>query len=230
MAILHHDAIPVVVDVDPYTHLLGPAEIEASITEHTRAIMPVHLFGQSCDMDAINEIATRHGLKVIEDCAQAYGTLHKGRKTGTLGGTAGFAMTTTKQLMVSEGGLVTTNHRDVYEQASMIRLFGESGDMKAPDRAYLSEQVGWNYKLPEVNSALARVRLRHLDNYISGCVANADYLSTKLQGIKSVIPPSVPDGHYHTYLHVLGACRPLSPGPRHRGWQAAQRCDEGPGR
>jgi len=199
MAVLHHNAIPVFVDVDPHTHLMDPAKIEESITEHTRALMPVQLFGQCCDMDAINEIATRHKLQVIEDCAQAYGTKQKGRKAGTLGDSAGFAMTTTKQLMVGEGGLVTTNHREVYEQACMVRLFGESGDMKAPDRAYMSEQIGWNYKLPEVNSALARVRLRHLDAYIDGCVSNADYLSKKLQGIQGVIPPSVPEGHYHTY-------------------------------
>ena len=199
MAVLHHNAIPVFVDVDPHTHLMDPAKIEESITEHTRALMPVQLFGQCCDMDAINAIAARHKLQVIEDCAQAYGTKYKGRKAGTLGDSAGFAMTTTKQLMVGEGGLVTTNHREVYEQASMIRLFGESGDMKAPDRAYMSEQIGWNYKLPEVNSALARVRLRHLDAYIDGCVSNADYLNKKLQEIQGVIPPSVPEGHYHTY-------------------------------
>ena len=78
-------------------------------------------------------------------------------------------------------------------------LVDNSGDMKAPDRAYMSEQIDWNYKLPEVNSALARVRLRHLDAYIDGCVSNADYLSKKLQGIQGVIPPSVPEGHYHTY-------------------------------
>ena len=199
MAILHHNAIPVFVDVDPHTHLIDPAAIEAAVTEHTKAIMVVQLFGQSCDMDAINAIAARHKLKVIEDCAQAYGTKSKGRKAGTIGDAAGFAMTTTKQLMVGEGGLVTTNHREVFEQASMIRLFGESGDMKAPDRAYMSEQIGWNYKLPEVNSALARVRLRHLDDYIGGCVANAEYLGSKLRKIKGVLPPSVPDGHYHTY-------------------------------
>ena len=204
MAVLHHNAIPVFVDVDPHTHLLDPAKIEASITEHTRAIMPVQLFGQSCDMDAINEIAARHELKVIEDCAQAYGTLYKGRKAGTLGDAAGFAMTTTKQLMVGEGGLVTTNHQDVYEQASMIRLFGESGDMKAPDRAYMSEQIGWNYKLPEVNSALARVRLHHLNDYLAGCVSNADYLSKKLREMEGVVPPSVPDDQYHThYLYSV---------------------------
>lgn len=204
MAVLHHNAIPVFADVDPYTSLIEPAQIEAKITEHTRAIMVVQLFGQCCDMDAINAIADRHGLKVIEDCAQAYGTEMDGRRAGTLGDAAGFAMTTTKQLMVGEGGLMTTDDRKTYEQACMTRLFGESGEMAAPDRAYLSEQIGWNYKLTEVNSALARVRLRHLDEYISGTIANADRLTRRLQAIPGVVPPITPDNAVHTaYIYSV---------------------------
>ncbi len=202
MAILHHNAIPIFVDVDPCTHLLDPAKLEEKITDKTKAIMVVQLFGMPADMDAINAIAKRHNLKVIEDCAQAYGSQYKGGKAGTLGDAAGFAMTTTKQLMVGEGGLVTTNSKEVFDQASMIRLFGESGDMKSPDRAYMSEQVGWNYKLSEVNSALARVRLRNLDNYIAGCVDNAKRLTDRLQHIKGVSPLVAPDDRTYTcYLY-----------------------------
>ena len=113
-------------------------------------------------------------------------------------------MTTTKHLMVGEGGLFTTNDPDVHERAAMIRLFGERGtDMKSPDREYMSRIVGWNYKLPEVNSALARVRLRHLDEYLEGCRRNARYLSRKLDGLEGLILPSEPDDAKHTYYHYM---------------------------
>ena len=202
MAVLHHNAIPVFVDTDPRTHLIDPAKIEEQINDKTKAIMAVHLFGMPADMDQINQIARRHGLKVIEDSAQTYGGLYHEKKTGALGDAAGFAMTTTKQLMVGEGGLLTTNSRDVYERAAMIRLFGERGtDMKAPDREYMSRWVGWNYKLSEVNSALARVRLRRLDEYISGCQQNAEYLTQRLEQIDGLSTPIVPGDRTHTYYH-----------------------------
>ena len=199
MAVLHHNAIPVFVEMDPVTHLIDPAKIEASITSHTTAIMVVHLYGQCCDMDAINAIADRHGLKVIEDCAQSFGTVQNGRKAGALGHAAGFAMTTTKQLTVGEGGLVTTDEYDAYEHARMLRLVGEPGDMKSTERSYMAERVGWNYKLGELSSALARVRLRHLDEFLDGCVANGRRLSDRVESIAGVNPPADSGERGHTY-------------------------------
>ena len=210
MAAMHHNAIPVFADIDPVTHLIDPASIEKNITAHTKAIMVVHLYGQCCDMDAINEIARRHGLKVIEDCAQSYGTMHNGHKAGTLGDAAGFAMTTTKQLMVGEGGLMTTNDIDVYELARTLRLVGEPGDMKGANRAYMSERVGWNYKLGEVSSALARVRLRHLDVFLNGCVTNGKHLSGRLDGIAGVNPPLHPRDGANTYYLYSVAVDPVA--------------------
>lgn len=201
MAVLHHNAIPVFVDVDPATYLIDPAKIEAKITEKTRAIMVVHILGLAAGMEEIKKIASRHNLKVIEDAAQAYGALYHGKKAGALGDAAGFAMTTTKHLMTGEGGLVTTDSREVYEEASMLRLFGEAGDMKTKDRKYMSEQVGWNYKLPEVASALGRVRLRHVDEYIKRTRENAEYLRQKLEPITGLISPKVPEGSTHSYYH-----------------------------
>ena len=201
MAVLHHNAIPVFVDTDPITFLIDPARIEEKITSRTKAIMVVHVMGLPADMDEINQIARRHGLKVIEDSAQCYGALYKGKKSGTLGDAAGFAMTTTKHLMVGEGGLLTTDSEEVYERASMTRLFGEAGDMKAKDRKYLSERIGWNYKLPEVMSALARVRLRYLDAYVGACQRNAEYLTDRLQHIQGLAPPIVPPDRTHSYYH-----------------------------
>ncbi|MSO23068.1 MAG: DegT/DnrJ/EryC1/StrS family aminotransferase [Acidobacteria bacterium] len=199
MAVLHQNAIPVFVDINPQTYLVDPRKIEAKITARTRAIMPVHVYGLPCDMDDINRIARQYSLKVIEDSAQGYGAEYKGRKTGALGDAAGFAMTTTKQLMTGEGGLMTTNDPSIYEQASMTRLFGERVDMNALDRAYLSESIGWNYKMPEMISALARVKLRHLDSYVASTQRNADYLTSRLKDIEGLSTPVVPQDRTHSY-------------------------------
>ena len=147
MAVLHHNAIPVFVDIDPKTYLLDPARIEEKLSQRTKAIMVVHIHGLPGDMKEINDIAKQHNLKVVEDAAQAYGSTYGGRKTGTLGDAAGFAMTTTKQLMTGEGGLLTTDSREIFERAAMMRLFGEPGSaLNSQDRKYMSETIGWNYK------------------------------------------------------------------------------------
>ena len=156
MAVLHQNAVPVFVDIDPDTYLMNPNQIEEKINERTKAIMCVHLHGLPCAMEEINRIAQRHNLKVIEDVAQAYGALYQGKKAGSLGDAAGFSMCTTKHLMVGEGGLVTMSSEEVYQRAAMTRLFGENTNMKDRTRPYMSEMVGWNYKLAEPSSALAR--------------------------------------------------------------------------
>ena len=199
MAVLHHNAIPIFADIDPHTYLIDPQKIEEKITEKTKAIMPVHIYGLPCDMDEINQIAKKHNLKVIEDCAQAYGPLYKGKRSGALADAAGFAMTTTKHLMVGEGGLLTTNDKEIYEKASKIRLFGELVDLRAKDRAYLSDHVGWNYKIPEVSSALARVKLRHLDDLVGAMQKNGQHLTEQLKEIDGLETPQVPSDRTHAY-------------------------------
>ena len=202
MAVLHHNAIPVFADVDPKTALILPEQIEACITPYTRAIMAVHLYGQPADMDAINGLAAKHDLKVIEDSAQTYGAHYKGVNSGALGDVAGFAMTTTKQLMVGEGGLMTTDSDEIYDLAATTRLFGERGtELTAANRAYMSERVGWNYKLPETTAALARARLPSVKGYVDGCRENADYLSARIGDITGLQTPTVAPDRTHTYYH-----------------------------
>ena len=205
MAVMHHNAIPVFVDVDPETYLLDPALIEEKLSPRTKAIMVVHINGLPGDMNEINDIAQRHNLKVIEDAAQAYGPIYGGRKTGTLGDAAGFAMTTTKQLMTGEGGLLTTDSQETFERAAMMRLFGEPGSaLNAPDRKYMSETIGWNYKLPEVSSALARVRLKYLHCFVEDCQKNAEYLSHRIGSIGGLSTPKCPEDRTHSYyLYTL---------------------------
>jgi perosamine synthetase len=203
MPILHQNGIPVFVDVDPETFLIDPARIAGAITDRTRAIAAVDIHGLPADYDAINTIARKHGLAVIEDAAQAYGGTYRGKRAGSLGDAAGFSMCTTKQLMTGEGGIMTTNRKDVYERASRLRLFGELADMYSPARAYMSDSIGWNYKAAETISALARVKLRHLDDYVAKTQRNAEYLTRKLAAIPGLMPPVVPADRTHPY-YVYG--------------------------
>ena len=199
MAVFHHNAIPIFADINPDTYLIDPQKIEEKITERTKAIMPVHIYGLPCDMDEINQIARKHNLKVIEDCAQAYGPFYKDKRPGTLADVSGFAMTPTKHLMVGEGGLVTTNSQEVYEKANKIRMFGELVDLRSQHRAYLSDHVGWNYKIPEMSSALARVKLSHLGDFSGAMQRNAEHLTEQLKDIDGLETPLVPSDRTHGY-------------------------------
>lgn len=219
MAAMHQNAVPVFVDVEPGTFLMDASRLEARITPRTRAIMPVHVYGLACDMDAINAVARKHNLAVIEDCAQAYGTEYRGRRAGSIGDAAGFAMTTTKHLMTGEGGLFTTNDKEVYERASMTRIFGELCDMRSKDRAYLSSTIGWNYKLPEVCSALARVKLRHLNDFVATLRGNAERLTARLRAVPGLVPPVVPAGRGHAYYAYPVA---VDPGALHLDVEAGK--------
>lgn len=157
--ISHSGARPVFVDIDPRTYNIVPAQIEASITERTKAILPVHLYGQPAEIDAIMDIARRHNLHVIEDCAQAIGAEDNGRRVGSFGDVACFSFYPTKNLgAYGDGGMVTTNNSEIAERIDMLRRQG--GKTK-----YYHEVLGFNSRLDEMQAALLRVKLRHLDQW-----------------------------------------------------------------
>jgi dTDP-4-amino-4,6-dideoxygalactose transaminase len=201
MSILHCQAVPVFVDINPDTGLLDVTKIEEKINERTKAIAPVHVYGLPCDMDPINQLAEKYDLKVIEDAAQAYGARYKDRKVGVLGDAAAFSMSTTKHLMTGQGGFLTTNSEDVYNKAAMLRQYGEPGDLSVTCRGYQSEDIGWNYKLGEILAALARAKLRHLDEYISGIQELCESLTPMLRNITGLSTPCIPDGSEHSYYY-----------------------------
>ncbi len=152
-------ATPVFVDIDPRTFNIDVQQIEAAITPHTRAILPVHLYGQPCEMDAIMEIASQHSLHVIEDAAQAIGATYKDRKVGTFGTTGCFSFFPSKNLgCFGDGGMVVTNNKKIYEQVEMLRRHG--GRVK-----YHHSELGLNSRLDELQAAILRVKLRHLDSW-----------------------------------------------------------------
>lgn len=159
LAVSYAGATPVPVEPDEKTYNIDPLQIEAAITPRTKAIMAVHLYGQPADMDAINDIGRRHGLKVIEDAAQAHGARYKGRRAGVLGDAAGFSFYPGKNLgALGDGGAVVTNDRDLAEK---IRLLGNYGSRVK----YRHEEKGFNSRLDEIQAAFLRVKLQKLDEW-----------------------------------------------------------------
>ncbi|MDD2272284.1 MAG: DegT/DnrJ/EryC1/StrS family aminotransferase [Desulfuromonadaceae bacterium] len=187
LAVTHAGATPVPVEPDERTFNIDPVRIEQAITPRTKAIMVVHLYGQTADMDPINALAWKHGLKVIEDCAQAHGARYKFRRAGSLGDAAGFSFYPGKNLgAVGDGGAVTTNDPDLAERIRVLRNYGSQ--MK-----YHNKVVGYNSRLDELQAALLRVKLTRLDEWNGRRRTNASVYLDSLQGIQDLILPVIPE-------------------------------------
>ncbi|MDD5180283.1 MAG: DegT/DnrJ/EryC1/StrS family aminotransferase [Gallionellaceae bacterium] len=159
LAVSYCGAKPIPVEPDEKTYNLDPALIEAAITPRTKAIIAVHLYGQPADMDAINAIAKRHKLKLIEDAAQAHGALYKGRKVGGLGDAAGFSFYPGKNLgAIGDAGAITTNDADIAHKVSVLRNYGSQ-------IKYHNEVKGFNSRLDELQAAFLREKLKKLDEW-----------------------------------------------------------------
>lgn len=158
-AVLYACATPVLVDIEPRSFNMDPAALEAAITPRTKAILPVHLYGQSADMDSIMDVARRHGLVVIEDAAQAHGAKYKGRPVGSIGDLACFSFYPGKNLgAYGEGGAVTTNNPEFARSVRMLRDWGQ-------DRKYHHVMRGYNYRMEGFQGAILGVKLNHLDRW-----------------------------------------------------------------
>jgi len=160
-------ATPVFVDIDPVTYNMNPALIEAKITKRTKAIMPVHLYGQMADMDAIMAIAKKHNLVVIEDAAQAIGSEYKGRRAGSIGDYGCFSFFPSKNLGgVGDGGMVVANDPERAAKVSLLRAHGSKPK-------YYHKLVGGNFRLDAIQGAVVSAKLPHLDKWTAGRQANA---------------------------------------------------------
>lgn len=194
-AVTYAGARPVLVDIDPRSFTIDPAAIEAAITPRTKAILPVHLYGQAADMDPILDIARRHGLIVIEDAAQAHGAKYKGRPVGSLADLACFSFYPGKNLgAYGEGGAVTTNNP---EYASTIRMLRDWGQ----DRKYHHVLRGFNYRMEGFQGAILRVKLRHLDRWTEARRAIVNRYNKLLTDAGVETPTEMPWGRhvYHVY-------------------------------
>ena len=190
------------VDIDPRTFTLCPEAVaKAIVPGRTRAVMPVHLGGQPCDMASINAIAKEHGLAVIEDCAQAHGAICDGRPVGGLGDVGAFSFQSTKNLCSGEGGAVTSSDTATYHRAVGLM---NSGRMPAGGR-WEYPRVGWNYRPSEYLAALLTLRLDDLEAQTQRRTQMAEYLSERLAAIPGVIPPVIgPWCTRHAYhLYVI---------------------------
>ncbi len=200
VAISATGATPVFCDIDPRTFLIDPEDAARRITDRTRAIVPVHLYGQSAPMDAVMDLARVHGLKVVEDCAQAHGARWDGRMTGTIGDAAAFSFYPTKNLgAFGDGGAVVTADPEVARSVSMLRNYGWQ-----PGRRYVSEVRGLNSRLDELQAAILRVRLRHLDAGNGARARLAATYDAALAGVPGLALPSRDPRSTHVFhLYVV---------------------------
>lgn len=191
-SILYTGARPVFVDVDEDTFTIDPAKIEDAITDKTKAIMPVQLYGQSADMDPIMKIAKEHDLVVIEDAAQAHGAEYKGKKVGCLGDMACFSFYPTKNMTTSEGGMITTNSEEFAENARIYRAHG------SPTK-YHHDVLGYNFRMTDIAAAIGLEQLKKIDSFNEKRIENANYLNEGLRDCDLIETPVVSDGYKHVY-------------------------------
>ena len=187
-SILFTGAKPVFVDIDPVTFNLDPAQVADAITEKTKAIMPVHLFGLLCDMDALLDIAARHDLAMIEDACQAHGAEYQGRRAGAFG-TGTFSLYPTKNITSAEGGMITTDDDAIAASCRVIRQHGMR-------RRYYHDELGFNFRMTDVHAAIGLAQLGKLERFNAARIANAAYFNTHLRG---VTVPVVPEGYQHVF-------------------------------
>lgn len=176
------------VDIDPETFNINPALIEAAITPRTKAILPVHLYGYMCDMTALQAVADKHGLKIVEDACQAVGATYQGRKAGSFG-TGGFSLYATKNVMSGEGGMITTNDDAIAKKCKMLRNHGM-------ERRYYHDMLGFNFRMTDLCAAIGLAQMDRLADFTAKRRVNADYFNAK---IESVLIPKVKTGYEHVW-------------------------------
>ena len=191
-SIVYTGAEPVFADIDLKTYTLNPDSLEDLITENTKAIMPVQLYGQSADMDKINKIAEKYGLIVIEDAAQAHGATFNGQKVGSIGDISCFSFYPTKNMTTSEGGIITTDDEDLADNARMFRAHGATV-------RYHHDAIGYNFRMTDISAAIGLAQLDKIDEFNDKRIANAAYLNEGLKDVDGVITPYCADGSKHVY-------------------------------
>lgn len=196
-AISYVGAKPVYVDIEPESYQIDPAKIEAAITSKTKAILPVHLYGHPCDMDAILAIAEKYGLPVVEDAAQAHGARYKNRPVGTIGTQGSFSFYPTKNLgACGEAGALVTNDEAMAKRAVALRNHGSY-------QRYHYDEVGYNYRMEGMQGAVLRVKLKHLDRWTAARRTLAGLYTEGLKGSSLILPKEKEWAHSAWHLYVI---------------------------
>lgn len=207
-------ARPVFAEIDPASQNITAESIRAAITPSTRAIIPVHLAGWPCEMDGIMAVAQEYGLKVVEDCAQAHGATYKGRPVGSIGDIGSFSFCQDKIMTTAgEGGMITLNSDELFEQAWAYKDHGKSYDAvyrrsHAPGFRWQHESFGTNWRLTEIQSAIGRIQLRKLDRWVTARKRHAKILTdcfSSLPGLRVTLPP---DHIVHSYYKYYAFVKP----------------------
>ena len=220
-AALHHNAIPIFVDIDPKTFCIDPAQIEAKLSERTKAVIAVHIHGMPADMDGVLAVAKEHGLKVIEDAAQAHGSRYKGVPCGAIGDVAGFSTQMSKTLTTgSEGGLFVTDDENYHKQAALLQYFGELvvPGRERQEQEYNAFGLGWMYRGDVFGQAFIRSQLKRLDTNNALRIRNCNFLTEHLSKIKGIETPYVPPQCESVFYNYVVGVKPdelgLSVSPR----------------
>ena len=220
-AVLHHNAIPIFVDIDPKTFCIDPAQIEAKLSERTKAIIAVHIHGMPADMDGVLAVANQHGLKVIEDAAQAHGSRYKGVPCGAIGDVAGFSTQMSKTLTTgSEGGLFVTDDENYHKQAALLQYFGELvvPGRERQEQEYNAFGLGWMYRGDVFGQAFIRSQLKRLDTNNALRIRNCNFLTEHLSKIRGIETPYVPPQCESVFYNYVVGVKPdelgLSVSPR----------------
>lgn len=190
-------ASPIFVDIEPDFYTIDPIKIESAITSNTKAVVPVHIYGQPADMDPVLEVAKAHDLLVIEDCAQAHGALYKGKRVGSIGDMGCFSFYPTKNLgAIGDGGMITTDNEEWAHKARLLREYGWA-------ERYVSHFPGWNTRLDEVQAAILRVKLKHLDEDNEKRRQLAGVYTSKLSRTSLSLPQIREGGAHVFHLYVV---------------------------
>ena len=213
-AILACNAKPVIVDINKENFFLSISNIKKNITKKTKAIIPVHIYGQVCNIEDILDVAKDNNLKVIEDCAHAVGTFHKSKHVGTLGNTGCFSFYPTKNITTAEGGMVITNSEKIAEKVRQLRNHGMTKSLKS---RYSSEypwifdikQQGYNYRLDEIRAALGITQLKRIKKINELRKKASSYYNKNLQNIPGIILPDMVNDKTHSYhLYTIRVTKP----------------------
>jgi len=198
-AIVHAGARPVFADIDKDSYNIDPDNIRKAITKKTKAILPVHLFGQCAPMDEIMKIARKYGLKVIEDTAQAIGASTNGKKAASFGAMGAVSFYPGKNLGgAGDGGMITTSSSKLAETLCLLRNHGSTKKAK-----YKNIIIGFNSRLDNLQAAVLRVKLKRLESWIDRRIANADYFSRSLKGLPLVTPKTTPGNKHTFHLYMI---------------------------
>lgn len=203
VAPLIYNAIPVFADIEEDYFCLSPESIEYKITERTKAIVVVDIFGQPYDADRINAIAEKHGLLVIEDCAQAPGAMYKGKFAGTLGDMGIYSLNYHKHIHTGEGGIIVTDDDALADKLRLIRNHAEAV-VEAKGYNSLVNMLGFNYRMTEIEAAIGREQLKKLKNLVDDRISNVEYISKFLAQIPGLSPAIVrPECKHSFYVHII---------------------------